>query len=424
MQIISQPRLINPSEIEINQPTVFQHAEPVLSDLERVKRKDMIILNALTEKQKILSQMFQLKGGMEQLNKIADSLAEGKTRQNTKDSKELVLSAIVQANRLLESINEGMRLQMKQKQLEAGREVSAEEEKPDLAKPEGPAVPCYRLTGIAAPLMRSLTALLHSMQQTEDDLKRVREELGHYKQLYQAGSLQSGSEKSSETDHFSDLGSSPSSIGSSSAGNQDFVPPPRVAVGAASSEETLTESKVGTPHVKTPDSLASPVNSNRLSPSRLSVVSDDGPTLTAKSPGPPSPAHRSAGPPSPAQRSPVSPSTAQRSRMSPDVERAKSPNPGVPELGSAKTVQNPSTLPLIRTEEGMKEEPKTPSPPSDDDEKKREKRKQKRQRHTALTGLNGADLPRSEEGENNRKKSDTSTGKLDPVREKVDESSS
>lgn len=46
-----------------------------------------------------------------------------------------------------------------------------------------PAVPCSRLTCIAAPLMKSLTLLLHSVEQEQDDIKRLRKELAHYKEL-------------------------------------------------------------------------------------------------------------------------------------------------------------------------------------------------------------------------------------------------
>lgn len=48
-------------------------------------------------------------------------------------------------------------------------------------EPGTPAVPCFQLTGIAAPLMKHLTAVLQTMQQREEELTRVKRELERYK---------------------------------------------------------------------------------------------------------------------------------------------------------------------------------------------------------------------------------------------------
>lgn len=40
VEVCSQPRLINPGEVRVCQPLIFQHAEPVLTPLEKLRRYD------------------------------------------------------------------------------------------------------------------------------------------------------------------------------------------------------------------------------------------------------------------------------------------------------------------------------------------------------------------------------------------------
>ena len=56
VHVLTHPRLVNASEITIQQPTVLEHAQPVLTPIERLKRSDDAILQALLMKEKILAE--------------------------------------------------------------------------------------------------------------------------------------------------------------------------------------------------------------------------------------------------------------------------------------------------------------------------------------------------------------------------------
>lgn len=184
----------------------------------------------MEEKQAVLAEMMEL-SGRDELAEVAAALADGV--RAPRDTKELVMSAIVQSNRLLEAINDGMRLESVPDQPEGSGE-----EKVQLVPPQpGPSVPCLRLATIAAPLMKHLTNIMQrhsspsqplcrvfyevsgtfSMQSTEEELRRLRLEVAHYKGLAEGGGggAPVGQPAASAPTTDSDLGSSPSSIASS-----------------------------------------------------------------------------------------------------------------------------------------------------------------------------------------------------------------
>lgn len=56
VQVSTHPRLVNANEITVQQPTVLQHAQPILTPTERLRRNDEVIVKALLDKHAILSQ--------------------------------------------------------------------------------------------------------------------------------------------------------------------------------------------------------------------------------------------------------------------------------------------------------------------------------------------------------------------------------
>uniref|UniRef100_A0A914R7Y9 ARHGEF1-like PH domain-containing protein n=1 Tax=Parascaris equorum TaxID=6256 RepID=A0A914R7Y9_PAREQ len=50
MQVSTHPRLVNANEITVQQPTVLQHAQPILTPTERLRRNDEVIVKALLDK--------------------------------------------------------------------------------------------------------------------------------------------------------------------------------------------------------------------------------------------------------------------------------------------------------------------------------------------------------------------------------------
>jgi len=79
------------------------------------------------------------------------------------------VATIVHGNRLLDAINQAMN----------NREVSGE---------SLPSVPCYRLTGIAAPLMNHLKAVMQVVQDQHSQMNEMRQQLHQYKELVDTGS--------------------------------------------------------------------------------------------------------------------------------------------------------------------------------------------------------------------------------------------
>ncbi|KRX26652.1 Rho guanine nucleotide exchange factor 12 [Trichinella nelsoni] len=172
VRVTCQPRLISPSEINICQPTVFQHSKPILNPLEKLKQEDKLVIRLLNEKLQIISSFFGQKNDLPPSSAV-DSRTSREAREfKFTESQDLYI--FVLANRLLEAINEQTRL-IEMENFENG---SVKYQVPEV---ECPSVPCYQLTQIAAGLMTCLTNLLHSLQIMGDDLKRVQRELHQYK---------------------------------------------------------------------------------------------------------------------------------------------------------------------------------------------------------------------------------------------------
>lgn len=56
VEISTHPQLVNANEITIQQPTILEHAQPILTPTERLRRNDEVIMKALLDKQTILAE--------------------------------------------------------------------------------------------------------------------------------------------------------------------------------------------------------------------------------------------------------------------------------------------------------------------------------------------------------------------------------
>uniref|UniRef100_A0A9J2P4U1 Rho guanine nucleotide exchange factor 12 n=1 Tax=Ascaris lumbricoides TaxID=6252 RepID=A0A9J2P4U1_ASCLU len=186
VQVSTHPRLVNANEITVQQPTVLQHAQPILTPTERLRRNDEVIVKALLDKHAILSQFLPgpNKGNLEELDKLAEQLtgmAVGELKQ--RDARELAMSAIVHGNRLLDAINQGMSAKKEVDESNSGKVVL----KLDKVEPDVPSVACYKLTAIAAPLMNHLKAMMQVVQDQQNEISAVKQQLYHYKELAEGG---------------------------------------------------------------------------------------------------------------------------------------------------------------------------------------------------------------------------------------------
>ncbi|CAI2356462.1 unnamed protein product [Caenorhabditis sp. 36 PRJEB53466] len=181
VNVVTHPRLVNANEITIQQPTILEHAQPVLTPAEKLKRSDEIIMQTLITKQTILAQFLSnddSKGNTGELEKITEMLGGlAVVDLKQRDGKELAMSAIVHGNRLLDSINQS--LNIRKEMGEDGRDIYIL----DNQEPNVPSVPSYKLTAIAAPLMNHLKALMQVIQDQHNELNVVKQQLYHYKKL-------------------------------------------------------------------------------------------------------------------------------------------------------------------------------------------------------------------------------------------------
>uniref|UniRef100_A0A0R3S717 Uncharacterized protein n=1 Tax=Elaeophora elaphi TaxID=1147741 RepID=A0A0R3S717_9BILA len=182
VQISTHPRLVNANEITVQQPTILEHAQPILTPTERLRRNDEVIMKALLDKQTILAEFLpgSNKSNLLELEKLTEQLtgmavAELKQR----DGQELAMSAIVHGNRLLDAINQGLSARKDADDPNSGAVVL----KLDNVENDVPTVACYKLTAIAAPLMNHLKAMMQVIQDQQNEIKTIKQQLHQYKEL-------------------------------------------------------------------------------------------------------------------------------------------------------------------------------------------------------------------------------------------------
>uniref|UniRef100_A0A1I8EMN9 RhoGEF domain-containing protein n=1 Tax=Wuchereria bancrofti TaxID=6293 RepID=A0A1I8EMN9_WUCBA len=182
VQISTHPRLVSANEITIQQPTIFEHAQPILTPTERLRRNDELIMKALLDKQTILAEFLpgSNKNNLDELEKLTEQLtgmavAELKQR----DGQELAMSAIVHGNRLLDAINQGLSVRKDADDSNSGTLAL----KLDNIENDVPTVACYKLTAIAAPLMNHLKAMMQIIQDQQNEIKATKQQLHQYKEL-------------------------------------------------------------------------------------------------------------------------------------------------------------------------------------------------------------------------------------------------
>ncbi|KAL3981614.1 Regulator of G protein signaling-like domain family protein [Acanthocheilonema viteae] len=182
VQISTHPRLVSANEITIQQPTILEHAQPILTPTERLRRNDELIMKALLDKQTILAEFLPgaNKSNLAELEKLTEQLT-GMTVMELKqrDGQELAMSAIVHGNRLLDAINQGLSARKDADDSNSGAVVL----KLDNVENDVPTVACYKLTAIAAPLMNHLKAMMQVIQDQQNEIKTIKQQLHQYKEL-------------------------------------------------------------------------------------------------------------------------------------------------------------------------------------------------------------------------------------------------
>ncbi|XP_066992612.2 rho guanine nucleotide exchange factor 12 isoform X3 [Anabrus simplex] len=156
--------LIQPSEVVVSQRPVLT-AEPVLTPIEKLRRKDEVIRLALAEKQQLVADILHVP--REEFETIADLAGEPSVH---KESSELVLAAVNQVNQLTTVVNDALRVSEEEAVSAASEGVTRRVERL-------PSIPAHQLQGIASALNSHLTQLLKTVKSQDEERDCLRREL-------------------------------------------------------------------------------------------------------------------------------------------------------------------------------------------------------------------------------------------------------
>ncbi|XP_069677128.1 rho guanine nucleotide exchange factor 12 isoform X3 [Periplaneta americana] len=157
--------LIQPSEVVVSQRPVLT-AEPVLTPIEQLRRKDEAIRLALAEKQQLVADILHVP--REEFENIAELAGEPSL---DKEATELVLAAVNQANQLTTILNNSLHVTEEET-------VSAMSETVSGRRVERlPSVPAHKLQGISTALNTHLSQLLKIIKDRDEERERLRREL-------------------------------------------------------------------------------------------------------------------------------------------------------------------------------------------------------------------------------------------------------
>ncbi|XP_073986570.1 rho guanine nucleotide exchange factor 2 isoform X3 [Rhodnius prolixus] len=171
----AESALIEPTEVLISQRDVLT-AEPVLTPLEKLRRKDELVKQALYEKQVLVADILHVP--REEFETIAELAGES---EPNKEPSELVLAAVNQAHELLRMVNDSLHIS-EEEAVAATSEVGRTTPKSERL----PGVPAYRVHSIASLLNSYLTQLLNIMAAKDKERENLRRELQRAKEQVHA----------------------------------------------------------------------------------------------------------------------------------------------------------------------------------------------------------------------------------------------
>ncbi|XP_017884357.1 rho guanine nucleotide exchange factor 11 isoform X3 [Ceratina calcarata] len=178
----TQVSLIDPLEVHVEVPPVHV-AEPVLTPIERLRRKDEIIKQALIEKQTLVADILNIP--KEDFEHVADMASEPSSLE--KEPAELILAAISQANQLVGMLNSALNVSETETVL-ASRGASALTTPPSCEATgcpslrvhhhsQQPAISIASLQPVCHSLTSQLSQLLEIIKEREEERETLRKEL-------------------------------------------------------------------------------------------------------------------------------------------------------------------------------------------------------------------------------------------------------
>ncbi|XP_059352052.1 rho guanine nucleotide exchange factor 11-like [Daphnia carinata] len=174
LKIAEGTPLIDPTEVVVSQGAVLT-AEPVLTPLEKLRRKDQMIRAALADKQRLVADILHVPHS--ELDPASELLSES---EGEKEARLLVMTAIAQATQLSAVLNESLHVTEE----EAIAAVSAD---PATSSPSSPrcarrinrmpGAATTKLLAITSALNKDLTQLLGIVTNRDEERDQLRREL-------------------------------------------------------------------------------------------------------------------------------------------------------------------------------------------------------------------------------------------------------
>ncbi|KAG8251464.1 Rho guanyl-nucleotide exchange factor activity protein [Homalodisca vitripennis] len=164
-QTTAENSLIEPTEVLVCQSPVLT-AEPVLTPLEKLRRTDEVIREALEEKKRLVADILRVP--RDDYDNIAELAAEP---SGDKEAAEILLAAVTQANKLWSVVNEALRV-TEEEAVSASASAG-----PDGTRHRFPGVPAHQLHHISSTLNSQLSMLLNVMTARDEERERLRQEV-------------------------------------------------------------------------------------------------------------------------------------------------------------------------------------------------------------------------------------------------------
>ncbi|XP_064470907.1 uncharacterized protein LOC135385494 isoform X2 [Ornithodoros turicata] len=222
----THPALVDFHEVVIRSSAPFETAQHVLTPVERLRRKDQEVLNAIREKQDIVSEILRIpKGDYENVAEISEQAG------GDKGPMELLLQITYQANNLEKLINEALNIK-EEDAITAPSSINViHEDSPaesSSASPQAsqkastlPGVPTDKLLSVTNPLVKYLTQLAPCIEEMERERQQLRKAVQQSRDQAQllrvvkqqnGDSLSSGSQEQSRPCSFVSVTSSASDM--------------------------------------------------------------------------------------------------------------------------------------------------------------------------------------------------------------------
>ncbi|XP_042905451.1 rho guanine nucleotide exchange factor 11 isoform X2 [Parasteatoda tepidariorum] len=176
LEIMEGPQLIEPNEVIVTGP-VCEIAEPVLTPLEKLRRKDIEISKAIEEKEKITSEILNIP--LEDLKNISEKVIDD---VQSLSSVELATSAVQLGNKLSSIVSGSLNIEETMGAFDAGEslstsEKSKEDQEMSSPKKEPKSSSIQSLLSLSASLNQCLTQLMVAVNNAEEEKKLLRSEL-------------------------------------------------------------------------------------------------------------------------------------------------------------------------------------------------------------------------------------------------------